>query len=398
MITRIHRLVSAHADHASSDRLLSTFELPEGRRIHAYAHRAGHHHLVTDGRARHELSLRVDGPSLATGVLVLRHLLLALDDRALAPLHTVVLPPLGATTLGTTTLDGVLLVTDPELGSSVLQAVGLSASELQRAALSSSEPLRAALASRDPLLVTRARDDAPLEVSMGEPSESEGREVPTLEVDEAGTRIDIGPTRLRATLGAHLRARLGHGRAMRLGGPRWVVHLERAEVSGVERRQSTLRVGVDASAIEQLALDGGVGPLTVGPVTLHFRDEPSIELGPAPSPRPEETEALRPFEARRLADEAAAAQRLEDALALIPIAVRDGAHGLLAELLHIDVLRRLGRAAEARAQLWRTADAWLGGERDQVWNTQWRRLLELAKKLKLDLADPRLVRARELAR
>ena len=66
MSTRRQRILSAHADRASVDRRLVTFELPEGVRVHAYAHRAGHHHLVTDGRAGHELSLRVPiGPDAA---------------------------------------------------------------------------------------------------------------------------------------------------------------------------------------------------------------------------------------------------------------------------------------------------------------------------------------------
>ncbi len=61
-------------------------------------------------------------------------------------------------------------------------------------------------------------------------------------------------------------------------------------------------------------------------------------------------------------------------------------------------MARWHRLGATRAQLWRTANAWLAGERPKVWNTQWARLIELAKKLKLDLDDPRLVRARTLAR
>lgn len=398
MTTRRQRVLSAHADSASVDRRLATFELPEGVRVHAYAHRAGHHHLVTDGRTGHELSLRVPiGPDLPlhAALALLQRLVAELAGRRLAPLHTVALSP---PVLGSAVLGGVVLVTDRELGASVLQAVGITAVEARDAALSSSEPLVAALAAHDPQLVTLAHREAlVLPAPVGAPR-SEGHDVPTLEVSCGGARIDVEPSRLRPTLVAHLRARLVHGLGLRLRGPRWVVLFEPAGADVVELQEGRLRVGLGAAALEGLTRDAESGPLVLGPTTLHFLEELVPDFAPLAAPEVGETEPLHPFEARRMADEAAAEQRLEEALSLIPLAVKDGSHGLLAELLHIDLLRRLGRSEDARAQLWRTANAWLAGERPKVWNTQWARLIELAKKLKLDLDDPRLVRARTLAR
>lgn len=57
-------------------------------------------------------------------------------------------------------------------------------------------------------------------------------------------------------------------------------------------------------------------------------------------------------------------------------------HSLLAELLRIDVLRRLGRRGEAEQAWTATATSWLAGRR--VWGSQW---LSLAK-LHLELGMP----------
>jgi len=109
---------------------------------------------------------------------------------------------------------------------------------------------------------------------------------------------------------------------------------------------------------------------------------------PAIDRTPVSVETLAPWEARSRAAAALAEQRYSDALRLWPIAVRDGDHGLLAELDWIETLRRAGdrEAAIARWQL--TADRWLSGER-AVWDTQWTRLLKLHSTLKLDDADRR---------
>ena len=94
-------------------------------------------------------------------------------------------------------------------------------------------------------------------------------------------------------------------------------------------------------------------------------------------------EKLAPHEARARADAALREQRYADALKLWPIAVRDGQHGILAELDWIETLRRAGDREAARARWRMTADSWLAGARP-VWDTQWQRLEELYTKLALD--------------
>jgi len=407
MTSRRQRIVSAHAEHASLDRRLATFDLPEGGRVHAYAHREGHHHLVTDGRAGHELSLRVpigleEGRN--AGLALLRRLVAELAGRPLAPLHTVVLSP---PVLGGATLGGVVLVPDPELGPAVLQAVGITMAEARGAALSSSEPLVSALSANDPRLVTLPhRDELPLLAPDGAPR-SEGHEVPTLEVSNAGAHVRLEPARLRPTLVAHLHARLAHGLGLRLRGPAWVVDFEHAEADALELHEghpsldvakatgpspeseadsdvygayraegpprdserdgrhkprkvrgeggagggaeSRLRVRLGPATRAGLLLDRGGGPLRLGPTTLHFVEDPAPTFLSPLEPEVDETEPLRPFEARRMAEEAASEQRLEEALSFIPLAVQDGSHGLLAELLHIDILPAASGARKRHA-------------------------------------------------
>ena len=89
--------------------------------------------------------------------------------------------------------------------------------------------------------------------------------------------------------------------------------------------------------------------------------------------------------------------KLKEALLYFPAASAGGEHGLLARLDHIETLRRLSKTEEARA-LWNvTADEWIGGSK-RIWNTQWKTLLALHKKLRLPDTDPRLASMREKAR
>ncbi|MBX3247495.1 MAG: hypothetical protein KF901_09965 [Myxococcales bacterium] len=101
---------------------------------------------------------------------------------------------------------------------------------------------------------------------------------------------------------------------------------------------------------------------------------------------------LDPSTAHRLAKAAFDDERFEDVLVLIPLAVQDGDHGLLAQLLRIDTLRALGRTDEARAAWNETADEWLEGQR-RVWDTQWDRLAALHEDLGMG-PDDRIERVR----
>ena len=129
------------------------------------------------------------------------------------------------------------------------------------------------------------------------------------------------------------------------------------------------------------------GPL--GGVERLYDGLESVDDLPRPARVEPDVAAMAPHQAHLQAKAAFNAGRYAEVVALMPRATLDGDHGVLAELLHIDALRRLNKREEARSLWGRTADAWLAGER-RVWDTQWRRLRELGRKLTLDEADPRL--------
>jgi hypothetical protein len=110
--------------------------------------------------------------------------------------------------------------------------------------------------------------------------------------------------------------------------------------------------------------------------------------------RPEvHIERMAPHDAHLHANGAFRDGRYAEALEYLPRAALDGSHGLLAELMHIEALQRLDRHDEATALWGRTADDWLS-DRRRVWDTQWKRLLELHGILGLPEGDPRLGRIR----
>jgi hypothetical protein len=109
-----------------------------------------------------------------------------------------------------------------------------------------------------------------------------------------------------------------------------------------------------------------------------------------PQPAPIAPEELSPREARGHAEAAFREGHHEEALRFLRVFER-GEVDLLGELLRLDILRCAGREDEARAVWGATADRWLGGS-IRVWDTQWRRLVELHAKLGLRESE-RLARA-----
>lgn len=110
-----------------------------------------------------------------------------------------------------------------------------------------------------------------------------------------------------------------------------------------------------------------------------------------PQPAPVDVEELLPGEARERAEAAFREGRYEEALRFLRVFARDKVD-LLGALLRLDILRCAGQEDEARAVWAATADLWLGGG-IRVWDTQWRRLIELHAKLGLP-EDERLGRAK----
>lgn len=110
-----------------------------------------------------------------------------------------------------------------------------------------------------------------------------------------------------------------------------------------------------------------------------------------PQPVPLDPEELSPQEARARAEAAFREGHHQEALRFLRVFER-GESDLLGELLRLDILRCAGREDEARAVWGATVDRWLGGG-VRVWETQWRRLVELHAKLGLPESE-RLVRAR----
>lgn len=135
---------------------------------------------------------------------------------------------------------------------------------------------------------------------------------------------------------------------------------------------------------------------------LALGDPPLLEAAyndrgelPALARLPIDVSLMNPSEAHRRASTAFAAGDNAAALAYVEHAKQDGDHGLLAELLHIDILRRLNRRDEARARWTALAGDWLRGAR-RVWSSQWLKLAKLHGALKLPPDDPVLVRVRAM--
>jgi hypothetical protein len=82
-------------------------------------------------------------------------------------------------------------------------------------------------------------------------------------------------------------------------------------------------------------------------------------------------------------------------LAYLAHVSKSGDHGLLAQLLHIETLRRMNRRDDATALWLTTADEWMRGER-RVWASQWKRLRELHGKLRVSDDDGRIAAIRAL--
>jgi hypothetical protein len=132
------------------------------------------------------------------------------------------------------------------------------------------------------------------------------------------------------------------------------------------------------------------------PTDLEAKYSAGVALPEVQALPPEYTK-LPAHEARSRADAAIREGRYKDALRYLPRASEDGDHGLLARLTHIDTLRRVQRGDDARALWSQTADEWLSGAR-RVWDTQWKALLELHRKLRLPADDGRLARIQAKAR
>ncbi len=192
--------------------------------------------------------------------------------------------------------------------------------------------------------------------------------------DEVARRVEDEDQQRRHQLGfvaVHANARMQDGRRFyclgaallrEAGEPLWAL------LSEEEHRQL-------------LALAGPPGALEApysGATSLPAEIRPVLDLALMP-----------PFVARRRADEAFARGDYLEALQLMPKAIDDGDHGVLAQLLRLETLRRLGRREEARALWSSVADEWLRGDR-RAWDTQWRRLLELHRRLALPGDDARL--------
>lgn len=392
--------------------------MPDGhvlRLVHVYAHPQANWHYVTEGLspAGYELSWRAPrvGPAppmapvellrrLADDIVVYRREVRALDSLLLDP-------PLKPGS----PITAVALVTDPGLPPwrstrgvvEFLQCVGITAQEAAACARLSTEAILEPLRALDPLLITR-EERAQICPTREGPSLTEGMSCPALTWRMQGARVEVSIETRRDRFAEALLHRLRKGLSFSIRGPERMLILTPGPGSPREEGERLL-VPVDADALAALERSAAqLDTLVVGAARLRFFDDPA--LPPAPlSPlgerhrvAPEQLPEMRPHEANRLANEAFHAGDFERVLALMPVARADGDHGLLAELLHIDTLRRMGRTEPARELFWATADAWLAGERRQVWNTQWRRLAKLGTKLRVDSRDPRLTRIRDLGR
>ena len=99
---------------------------------------------------------------------------------------------------------------------------------------------------------------------------------------------------------------------------------------------------------------------------------------------------LHPTDAHRQANQAFRRGDFAEVIRLSPVAKRDGQHGLLAQLLHLEALQKLGRLDEARAELITLADEWLTASYT-VWDTQWQKLAAFYTALALP-TDERLAK------
>ncbi len=405
--------IVTHAQSVALDFRFWSVPMPEGealRFVHVYPHPAGHWHYVTDGLAALDLELtyrvpRTSDTPPAEPLDLLRRLShsIAHDRQVPAAMHTIVVdPPIAPGS----PLTAVAVVPDRELddgGLAYLQCVGITANEAEACVRHSTEVVLDRLREADEWLVTVHEREEIHVADRPDLPVSEGRSVPTLrwELDAARELyvVWIEPARMRASFVEHLLRRVGRGAHLRVSGPQARLVFEPGASSQVERvgsaERPTLRLSLDASALAQVAAAREEpGALRVGRCELHFGDEPGETSAMGPSLQigaPVEL-ALPPHVAHRRARQAFDARRFDEVLALVPCAVRDGDHGLLAELLHIDTLRRMGRAEDARALFASTADEWLGGKRRQIWDTQWKKLAELGKALNLTMNDPRLAR------
>lgn len=400
-----------------------TAPMPPGEaleEVHIYAHPAGYLHYATSGLSRVgtvELTLRVPtGPSAESGppswpIDVLRRVASQFVEQrsVVSPNDTATYePPI----LSGTAFRALAFVVDDQLGVaqldeervSFLTCVPLTAHEARACIRGSTADVVDRLIAIDHRLLATPRPELDgldvLDACSPTPV-SEGHGVAGLrwEASADGTYdVFIDPARQRAAASEHLLARLDAGVSFTFWGPERTVVFAPGETTTLDATRDGLRAslgpGVRAALADSLE---GPGPVLAGPCRLHFVDA----LPRSPDGRRETSDldlaAIAPQEARRRADAAFRAKQYDLVLQLIPRAIEDGSHGLLAQLLHIDTLRAAGRRDEALHVLWSIAEDWLSGKRP-VWDTQWKRLHELARKLRASPDDPRLGRIAAKAR
>jgi hypothetical protein len=383
--------------------------------VHIYAHPVGYFHYVTSGLSTSlgsiELTLRIPTESSppAWPIDVLRRVASQFVQQrsVVSPGDTATYEP---AILPGTAFAGLAFLRDDQLGTLVVEGepitlltcVPLTANEARACIRSSTYDVVARLAALDARLLASPRPELSGLDAASAVSSSDGHGVAGLRwvaAPDGSYDVFVDPSRQRAVFFEHLLARWDMGALFTVWGPERTLVFEPKQASTLEATDDRLWVtlGPEARAALTASL-AGTGPLVCGPCRLHFVDEVAQPIATRSRGASEpDLGAMAPHEARRLADQAFRDKKYDRVLQLIPRAIEDGAHGLLAQLLHIDTLRAAGRRDEAQKVLFSVADQWLSGARP-VWNTQWKRLLELARKLRVSPDDPRLAQIADNAR